>query len=200
MEVAAKGLLQPKAIWEEVQPRSGLVFTNNRHGRACRYFAVRPFDPEQEEHPDRTDHRYCVYDELSGSYGYRQAWLEKLVREFAIEGRYETSLVRRANRRDEISEIRANRACACRTSDDPRSSRSCWSEQVASEEAPLVARRVVLENAELLVAKPLVERERLEGVGIDMGVFGSSADCFALSGPDQQGAEAATRWPCATHR
>lgn len=67
VEVAAKGLLRPKAVWEEVQRRSGLVFTNNRHARACRHFAVRPFDKEQSEHPERTDSRYCVYNELSGS-------------------------------------------------------------------------------------------------------------------------------------
>lgn len=54
VEVAAKGLLRPKAVWEEVQGRSGFVFTNNRHARACRHFAVRPFDEEQLEHPERT--------------------------------------------------------------------------------------------------------------------------------------------------
>jgi hypothetical protein len=88
VEVASKGLLRPKAVWEEVEARSGLVFTLNRHARACRHFAVRPFDEEREEHPDRTDARYCVYDELSDTYGYKRAWVEKLVREFAIEGRY----------------------------------------------------------------------------------------------------------------
>lgn len=89
VEIAATGLLRPKAVWEEVQERSGLVFNNNRHARASRYFAVRPFDEERTAHPERTDSRYCVYDELADSYGYRQAWVEKLVREFAIEGRYE---------------------------------------------------------------------------------------------------------------
>ena len=88
VEVASKGLLRPKAVWEEVEARSGLVFTLNRHARACRHFAVRPFDEEQAAHPDRTDSRYCVFDELSDTYGYKQAWLEKLVREFAVEGRY----------------------------------------------------------------------------------------------------------------
>lgn len=88
VEVANAGLLRPSAVWEEVQRRTGLVFTNNRHARACRHFGVRPFDAEQVEHPERTDARYCLYDELSNSYGYRQAWIEKLVREFAIEGQY----------------------------------------------------------------------------------------------------------------
>lgn len=88
VEVASRGLLRPKAVWEEVQARSGLIFNLNRHARACRHFAVRPFDDERSEHPDRTVSRYCVYDELSDSYGYKRAWVERLVREFKIEGRY----------------------------------------------------------------------------------------------------------------
>lgn len=88
VEVAGMGLLRPSAVWEEVQRRSGLTFNNNRHARACRFFRVRPFDADQQDHPERTDATYCVFDELSNSYGYRQAWVEKLVREFAVAGRY----------------------------------------------------------------------------------------------------------------
>lgn len=89
VEVAGMGLLRPSAVWEEVQRRSGVVFNNNRHARACRFFRVRPFDGEQRDHPERTDAAYCVYDELSNSYGYRQAWVEKLVREFSVDDRYQ---------------------------------------------------------------------------------------------------------------
>ena len=89
IEVAAHGLLTASKVWVQVEERSGLRFTNNRHTLAAKHFEIRPYGEAQTEHPERTDSRYCVYDALSGRYGYRPAWVEKLVREFAIEGRYE---------------------------------------------------------------------------------------------------------------
>jgi hypothetical protein len=38
---------------------------------------------------DATDDRYCIYDRLSRGYGYRQAWVEKIVRDLSKPTSYE---------------------------------------------------------------------------------------------------------------
>lgn len=48
-----------------------------------------------------------------------------------------------------------------------------------------MARRVVVQNAELGVADSFVEGQSLEVVRVDVGVFGSPVDGFAF-GPAQQ--------------
>lgn len=89
VEVGTKGLLHPTKVSAEVQERTGLKFNNNRHVRTCKFFDVRPFGDDKGQNPERTDSRYCVHVPYSDDYGYRRAWVEKLVREFGQPGRYE---------------------------------------------------------------------------------------------------------------
>jgi hypothetical protein len=48
-------------------------------------------------HPERTDERYCTYDERHRDYGYKKAYVEKLVREASTSAKF-TKLTGKAPR------------------------------------------------------------------------------------------------------
>lgn len=51
------------------------------HTAAWRYFKVRPGSASDE--PERTDAKYCVYDQVHGDWVYTDAWVAKLTKDLA---------------------------------------------------------------------------------------------------------------------
>jgi len=86
--VAADDLMLPSDVVREVASRIPFRFTMDTHTRCWKYFNVRPSTNSGE--PTATDDRYCIYDSLSKQYGYKRAWVKKLVRELKDPETYET--------------------------------------------------------------------------------------------------------------
>jgi len=74
--IAGQGLLKPREAELQVAAEVPYVFNSNHFLRARRFKGIRP--PVGDAHPERTDERYCVYDEFSGGYGYTTAWVKWL--------------------------------------------------------------------------------------------------------------------------
>jgi hypothetical protein len=53
-----------------VNERMPFVFNSKQFLQARKAKGIRP--PANDVRPERTDERYCIYDQLSGSYGYTQ--------------------------------------------------------------------------------------------------------------------------------
>lgn len=77
--VAGADEVSPKQVVIAVQARVPYRFTMDDFHRAWKTLEVRP--PGKDPHPERTDERYCTYYPRHGDYGYRPAYIEKLVRE-----------------------------------------------------------------------------------------------------------------------
>jgi hypothetical protein len=71
--------LRPTQVVKAVQARIPYRFTTDDFQRAWKKLNVRP--PSKSSHPERTDEKYCTYDRRHGDYGYKPAYVEKLVRE-----------------------------------------------------------------------------------------------------------------------
>jgi hypothetical protein len=71
--------LKPTQVVRAVQARIPYRFTTDDFHRAWKKLRVRP--PSKSPHPERTDEKYCTYDKRHGDYGYKPAYVEKLVRE-----------------------------------------------------------------------------------------------------------------------
>ena len=83
--VAGADELSPKQVVAAVQARIPNRFTTDDFQRAWKTLKVRP--PSKDPHPERTDEKYCTYYPRHRDYGYRPAYVEKLVRECStIEG------------------------------------------------------------------------------------------------------------------
>lgn len=77
--VAGADELSPKQVVLAVRARIPYRFTTDDFQRAWKTLKVRP--PSKDPHPERTDERYCTYYPRHRDYGYRPAYVEKLVRE-----------------------------------------------------------------------------------------------------------------------
>jgi hypothetical protein len=51
--------------------------------------------PGGDPHPERTDEKYCIYDEPHGDYVYKQAFVDKVVRETSTEAKFKAFIGRR---------------------------------------------------------------------------------------------------------
>ena len=71
--------LRPSNVIKEVQSRIPFRFTSDDFQRAWKALGVRPHT--NDPHPERTDERYCIFDHRHGDYGYKKAYVDKLVRE-----------------------------------------------------------------------------------------------------------------------
>lgn len=71
--------LRPTHVVEAVRSRIPYRFTTDDFQRAWKKLNVRP--ETNSSTPERTDERYCTYDKRHGDYGYKPAYVEKLVRE-----------------------------------------------------------------------------------------------------------------------
>jgi hypothetical protein len=72
-------LLKPRQVVLEVAQQIPFVFHMGHFIRAWQRLEVRPTG--ESDHRERTDEKYCYYDELHGDYGYTKAYVKKLVRD-----------------------------------------------------------------------------------------------------------------------
>ncbi len=76
--VVGHGLLRPHEAEQQVAVAIPFRFTSHHFLRAWQIKGIRP--KSGDPHPERTDERYCLYDELSRSYGYTEAWVKWLIK------------------------------------------------------------------------------------------------------------------------
>jgi hypothetical protein len=88
--VANAGLLKPTKVVEQVQAEIPFKFHMGHFIRSWHVTNCRP--TWDSAHPERTDERYCVYDEPNGDYLYKSAFVEKLVRETSTAQTFEAFL------------------------------------------------------------------------------------------------------------
>ncbi|MGK3206803.1 DUF3644 domain-containing protein [Amycolatopsis sp. MEPSY49] len=81
--VVGHGLLKPTEAAKAVQDGIPFFFSTALFTKAWKKLRVRP--PVGDPHPERTDDKYCLYDERHADYGYTQAYIAKLVRECRSE-------------------------------------------------------------------------------------------------------------------
>ena len=74
--VASSGLMKPGEAVRILNERLPFRVTMHTHIRAWKFYEVRP--ASDSEKPEVTCSQYCLYDTLSGSYGYTQAWIDHL--------------------------------------------------------------------------------------------------------------------------
>jgi hypothetical protein len=79
--VVGQGLLRPHEAEQLVSAAIPFRFTSHHFLCAWRIKQIRP--PAGDPHPERTDEKYCLHDELSKSYGYTEAWVKWLIRKCA---------------------------------------------------------------------------------------------------------------------
>lgn len=88
--VVGHGLLKPTEAAKAVQDQIPFKFNVNHFTKAWKKSGVRP--PAHDPNPERTDQKYCIYDERHGDYGYTKAYVKKLVRECQTEEGFRTLL------------------------------------------------------------------------------------------------------------
>lgn len=81
--VVGVGLLKPQEAEREVAASVPFVFNSNHFLRARTLKRIRP--DRGDAHPERTDEKYCIYDEFSRSYGYTRAWVNWLIKKCSTE-------------------------------------------------------------------------------------------------------------------
>lgn len=87
--VVGHGLLRPRDAEQQVAAAIPYRFTSNHFLRAWQMKGVRP--GSNDPHPERTDERYCLWDALSRSYGYTQAWVRWLVEQCSTPEGFESA-------------------------------------------------------------------------------------------------------------
>jgi len=78
-DVVGKGLRKPGQVIAEVQRQIPYNFHQGHFLTARVALKVRPARSD-DPHPERTDQRYCIYDDLNGNYGYTDAYTRRLVK------------------------------------------------------------------------------------------------------------------------
>jgi hypothetical protein len=84
--VAGADELRPMEVIKAVQARILYRFTTDDFQRARKALKVRP--ASKSPHPERTEEKYCTYDKRHRDYGYKPAYVEKLVRECSTAAGY----------------------------------------------------------------------------------------------------------------
>lgn len=79
--VVGLGLLRPQDAQQKVAVGIQYRFTSHHFLRAWQIKAIRP--EKGAAHPERTDEKYCMYNALSRSYGYTEAWVKYLIKQCA---------------------------------------------------------------------------------------------------------------------
>lgn len=74
--IANLGFHKPSDVVKELKTRLPWRLSMAVHTRAWRHFAVRPKSGDPA--PEKTDPRYCVYDDVHEDYLYTDAWVNKL--------------------------------------------------------------------------------------------------------------------------
>jgi hypothetical protein len=86
-DVVGADHLKPGQVVEAVSARIPFRFNMVHFVRAWHTTGCRP--PANDAHPERTDTRYCIYDQPHRDYVYTQAFVEKLVRECSTATAFE---------------------------------------------------------------------------------------------------------------
>jgi hypothetical protein len=81
--VTGVGLIKPAEAERRVAAAIPYKFNSNHFLRARKIKRVRP--EKVDKHPERTDEKYCIYDEFSREYGYTDAWISYLVTKCSSE-------------------------------------------------------------------------------------------------------------------
>jgi hypothetical protein len=82
-DVIGHGLKKPKQVVAEVAASIPFIFTMGHFTKAWKLHGIRPSGGAKL--PERTLEQYCLYDERHGDYGYKQAYISKLIRECSSE-------------------------------------------------------------------------------------------------------------------
>lgn len=85
--VVGHGLLKPREAEQRVAAVIPFQFNSHHFLRAWQIKKIRP--EKRDPHPERTDEKYCVYDELARSYGYTEAWVAYLIKACSTERGFE---------------------------------------------------------------------------------------------------------------
>ncbi|WP_242547901.1 DUF3644 domain-containing protein [Amycolatopsis sp. MtRt-6] len=88
--VVGHGLLKPTQAARMIQDRIPFGFNTALFTIAWKKLGVRPL--VGDVHPEKTDEKYCLYDERHNDYGYTRAYIDKLVRECADEAGFRALL------------------------------------------------------------------------------------------------------------
>ena len=88
--VASAGKFKPGKAASLIQARIPFRFATNHVPRAWQKMDCRPRGGSP--HPERTDERYCVYDEPHGDYLFTPAFVEKVVRETGTTAKFRSFL------------------------------------------------------------------------------------------------------------
>jgi hypothetical protein len=116
--VVSHGLMKPGAAAAAIEARIPFKFgASSEFPRAWRALGVRP--PAGGEHPERTDERYCTYDEPHRDYLYTQAFVDKVVRNCDTAARYRRFIGREP--RAKVSTIGSTDVAAAPAPDRPAS-------------------------------------------------------------------------------
>lgn len=90
MVTVGYGLLKPTQAARAVQEQIPFVFSTGNFTTTWKQLGVRP--RVGEAHPEKTDEKYCLYDERHRDYGYTQAYVKKLVKECQTEAGFRALL------------------------------------------------------------------------------------------------------------
>ncbi|MEV4076663.1 DUF3644 domain-containing protein [Nonomuraea fuscirosea] len=78
-DVVGHGLRRPKDVIGEVSEKIPFKFHQAHFVKAWKALKVRP--ENEDLHPEVTDEKYCIYDERHRDYGYKPAFIKKLIKE-----------------------------------------------------------------------------------------------------------------------
>jgi hypothetical protein len=87
-DVVGADELSPTEVVRQVQERIPFRFTTDDFQRAWKRLGVRP--KTKSKNPERTDEKYCTYHKRHKDYGYKSAYVEKLVRECKTDAGFTT--------------------------------------------------------------------------------------------------------------
>lgn len=85
--VASAGLFRPTVAAQKIEERVPFVVRTHHVIRIWKKLDCRP--AAGSEHPERTDEKYCIYDEPHGDYLYTKAFVDKAVREMKTAKKFE---------------------------------------------------------------------------------------------------------------
>lgn len=85
--VASLGLMRPSEVVQKLAERLPYQVTMHTHTQAWRAYRVRPGSDAKD--PRETRAQYCLYDELSRTYGYTKAWVNYLGRKLSDPQEFE---------------------------------------------------------------------------------------------------------------
>ena len=88
--VAGAGLFKPSQATTEIARSCPFEFTMHHFILAWRKLDCRP--AARSDHPERTDERYCVYDQPHGDYLYTPAFVAKVVKRTASTEKFQAFL------------------------------------------------------------------------------------------------------------